>query len=124
MHILTRLPDGARGIYHISGVLHGGPSPQIHLYGEQGTLKYLLAPQDQLLLAPAGGEFAEVEVPREKAGGWRVEEEFVAAIRGEEKIQFNDFSVGVRYMEFTEAVTISAREARLVSLPLQQAERE
>ena len=124
MHILTRLPDGARGIYHISGVVHGGPSPQIHLYGEQGTLKYLLAPQDQLLLAPAGGEFAEVEVPAEKAGGWRVEEEFVAAIRGEEKIKFNDFSVGVRYMEFTEAVTISAREARLVSLPLQQAGRD
>ena len=124
MHILTRLPDGARGIYHISGVLHGGPSPQVHLYGELGTLKYLLAPQDQLLLATAGGEFEEVEVPVEKAGGWRVEEEFVAAIRGEEKIKFNDFSVGVRYMEFTEAVAISAREARLVSLPLQQDDRE
>jgi predicted dehydrogenase len=119
MHILTRLPGGTRGIYHISGVLHGGPSPQVHLYGEQGTLKYLMAPQDQLLLASADGEFEEVEVPADKAGGWRVEEEFVGAIRGQEEIEFNDFSVGVRYMEFTEAVTISARERRLVTLPLE-----
>ena len=122
-HILTRLPDGTRGIYHISGVLHGGPSPQVHLYGEQGTLKYLMAPQDQLLLATAGEEFEEVEVPEDKAGGWRVEEEFVNAIRGQEDIQFNDFSVGVRYMEFTEAVAISAREGRPVSLPLEEDER-
>jgi hypothetical protein len=91
----------------------------VHLYGEQGTLKYLMAPQDQLLLASADGEFEEVEVPADKAGGWRVEEEFVGAIRGEEEIEFNDFSVGVRYMEFTEAVTISARERRLVTLPLE-----
>ena len=45
------------------------------------------------------------------------------AIRGQEEIEFNDFSVGVRYMEFTEAVAISAREGRPVSLPLQEDER-
>ena len=118
LHVLTQFPNGARGIYHISGVLHGGPAPQIHIYGEQGSLKYLLAPEDQLLLAGSDGVFQPLEVPPEQRGGWRVEEEFVAAIRGQEQIQFTDFSAGVRYMEFTEAVDISAREDRLVTLPL------
>jgi hypothetical protein len=59
-----------------------------------------------------------VEVPAALAGGWRVEEEFIAAIRGQERIEFTDFATGVRYMEFTEAVARSARQGAAVSLPL------
>lgn len=119
LHVLTTTRCGIRGIYHMSGVLHGGPAPQIHIYGESATLKYELAPEDRLLMAGDDGEFQPVEVPDSMRGGWRVEEEFVAAIRGEEHIQFNDFGVGVRYMEFTEAVDKSGRENRLVRLPLE-----
>ena len=119
VHVLTELPNGVRGIYHLSGVCYQGPTTQIHLYGTAGTLKYLLAPEDKLLLAKKGeAEFTEVSIPQEKIGGWRVEEEFVNAIRGEEKVKLNDFRTGVRYMEFTEAVAISSRERRSVDLPL------
>jgi hypothetical protein len=51
-------------------------------------------------------------------GGWRVEEEFIRAIRGEEPVQFTDFGSGVRYMEFTEAIARSLESALPVSLPL------
>lgn len=119
VHVLTELPSGVRGLYHLSGVCHQGPTTQIHLYGTAGTLKYLLAPEDKLLLARTDEvEFNEVPIPADKVGGWRVEEEFVNAIRGEEKVQFNDFRTGVRYMEFTEAVAMSSRERRSVDLPL------
>ncbi|HIN94670.1 MAG TPA: Gfo/Idh/MocA family oxidoreductase [Planctomycetes bacterium] len=119
IHVLTEFPGGARGLYHLSGVCHQGPSTQIHLYGTKGTLKYLLTPEDKLLLSPVGStEFTEIPIPEEKVGEWRVEEEFVNAIRGKERVKFNDFHTGIRYMEFTEAVAISARERRSVDLPL------
>lgn len=119
MHILTELPGGARGVYHLSGVTHFGPPNQIHLYGSQGTLKYQFAPQDRLLGARRGDdELKEIPVPPEKEGGWRVEAEFIGAIRGQEKIEFTDFAAGVRYMEFTEAVARSAETGQAVNLPL------
>ena len=49
---------------------------------------------------------------------WRVEEEFVGAIRGHNKVNTTDFYAGVRYMEFTEAVTRSMQSGQAVKLPL------
>ena len=60
----------------------------------------------------------EIDIPPEKAGKWRVEEEFANAIRGVEKITHTNFEDGVKYMEFTEAVHRSAESGRAVSLPL------
>ena len=47
-----------------------------------------------------------------------MEEEFVNAIRGKEKVTRTSFEVGVQYMEFTEAVTRSAQTGRAIALPL------
>ena len=72
---------------------------------------------------PAGAEtdtslIKEVHVPEEHMQHWRVEEEFVGAIRGHEKVTTTDFYAGVRYMEFTEAVTRSMQSGQAVKLPL------
>lgn len=61
---------------------------------------------------------AEIPIPPEKAGGWRVEADFIAAIRGQQPVTLTTFADGVRYMDFTEAVALSAAEGRAVSLPL------
>lgn len=68
--------------------------------------------------APAGGKLQEVHISEDKAGSWRVEEEFIAAIRGTEKVQRTTFAAGVRYMEFTQAVAMSYQMGKAVSLPL------
>jgi hypothetical protein len=47
-----------------------------------------------------------------------VEEEFINAIRGQEEITHTSFEDGVKYMEFTEAVTRSMQEGRVIALPL------
>ena len=67
---------------------------------------------------PAGGKLQEVHISEDKAGSWRVEEEFIAAIRGTEKVQRTTFATGVRYMEFTQAVAMSYQTGQAVSLPL------
>ena len=119
VHILTELPGGARGIYHLSGALHHTPGFQIHLYGSGGTLRYHLGPQDRLLGGQHGDrELQEIDVPPNKQGRWQVEADFVTAIRDGTAPQLTDFATGLRYMEFTEAVERSAREATSVALPL------
>ena len=60
----------------------------------------------------------EVHIAEERKNSWRVEEEFVGAIRGTEKIRFTDFQKGLHYMEVTEAVTRSLQSGAVVKLPL------
>lgn len=118
VHILTEMADGARGLYHLSGVVHHGAEFAIELYGTRGTLKYELT-TDRLLAAKSeDSELQEVPVPKEKQGGWRVEADFVDAIRGSGQPSLTDFATGVRYMEFTAAVERSAKESVPISLPL------
>ena len=48
-------------------------------------------------------------IPDALRGGWQVEADFIAAIRGERPVTHTDFRTGVRYMQFTEAVARSSR---------------
>jgi len=116
-HVLTEIPGEARGLYHLSGALHFGPAMQIQLYGSEGTLKYQFTPDEVLFGAQKGdSELSEIEVGEDEVGGWRVEEEFIGAIREEGPIEFTDFSRGLDYMAFTEAVSRSAIEGRAIDL--------
>jgi len=64
------------------------------------------------------GALEPVEIDPAKRGGWRVEEEFINAIRGKERVTHTDLFTGVKYMEWTTAVSRSVREGRAVMLPL------
>ena len=59
-----------------------------------------------------------MKIPKSKQGAWRVEEEFINAIRGKEEITHTDFATAVQYMEWTDAVTMSLRRREVVKLPL------
>jgi predicted dehydrogenase len=119
VQIVTLIDGGARGIYHISGISLFGPGKQIHLYGSRGTIKYVMTPQEQLFCGrPEDKELVLADIPAAQRGGWRVEAEFIAAIRGQDKVHHTDFATGVRYMEFTEAVARSAALNLPVDLPL------
>ncbi|MCA9098762.1 MAG: Gfo/Idh/MocA family oxidoreductase, partial [Planctomycetaceae bacterium] len=119
VQILTRYPDGARGIYHMSGSILFGPGKQIHLYGARGTIKVEFGAEEKLYVGRAAQkELTFVELGPEKRGGWRVEEEFIAAIRGTEQVRFTDFDTGLAYMDFTEAVTQSLATNQAVALPI------
>jgi len=118
VRVLTELPGGARGLYHLGSALHFGPPPEIRLYGSEGVIFYQFLPEDRLLAGKAGDNALQpVEIPAGKAGGWRVEEEFIGAIRGEEEIRYTTFADGVRYMEFTQAVEEAAAAGCAVEMP-------
>ena len=48
----------------------------------------------------------------------QVEEEFINAIKGKEKISHTTFSDGVKYMQFADALKISSESNKKVYLPL------
>src|SRR4029079_3408067 len=105
VQVVTILAGGGPGLYHVSGVTRFGPGTQIHLYGSEGTIKIELIPREKILAARRGdSQLEEIAVPPEKLGGWRVEADFIGAIRGENPVRFTDFASGLKYMEFTEAV--------------------
>jgi predicted dehydrogenase len=106
--ILANLENGGVAHLRFSGVIGLAPATDLWIFGSEGTLR--LEPEARRLTAGRRGdsELKEVAVPPERRVGWRVEEEFVSAIRGREKISRTTFEDGVRYMEFTDAVTKSA----------------
>ena len=63
-------------------------------------------------------DLKEIPIPPEKERPWRVEADFVAAIREGSRSSSTDFATGVQYMEFTEAVALSANRGEAVELPL------
>ncbi len=119
-HVLTQAAEGIRGLYHFSGISLFGPGKQIHLYGSLGTIKVRFEPDGEQLWIGRSGDatMRRVEIPPERCGRWRVEEEFMAAIRKEEPVRLNTFEIGVAGMEFTEAVARSAATNEVVSVPL------
>ena len=120
LQVITDQVDGSAGLYRLSGVLWHDHGMGIALYGSQGTLIYDFE-RDEILGAKARKpDLKPIPIPDEIRGGWQVESDFVAAIRGERKVTHTDFATGVRYMQFTEAVARSSRHQTPVTLPLKE----
>lgn len=121
---LAILQNGARAIYQFSGVTAGDGGMGVWLYGSKGIVHYDFTNDRIRASAPSGGELQEIPIPPDKAMTWRVEEEFVEAIRHRTPVRFTDFETAVGYMEFTEAVARSAQRGEAVDLPLEEFQEE
>jgi len=115
LDVLADMACGAQLHIQTSAVTGVGAESGAFLFGTEGTLRIA----DGNLYGARRGEkqLSEIEITASEADGWRVEEEFVGAIRGEEPVKLTDPATGVRYMEFTDAVTMSMRSGRAVGLP-------
>jgi predicted dehydrogenase len=106
--ILADLANGAVAHLRFSSITALAPPSEMWIFGSEGTLR-LEADARRLSGGRRGDrELHEIAIPADRRIGWRVEEEFVNAIRGREKISRTTFEDGVRYMEFTDAVARSA----------------
>ncbi|MFH1605245.1 MAG: Gfo/Idh/MocA family oxidoreductase [Pseudomonadota bacterium] len=116
--ILAKFREGTLAHMRFTTVAGFAPPTDLWLFGRDGTLRFDLATR-KLYGAQRGGKaLEEIVIPADKRIGWRVEAEFISAIRGHEKITRTGFEEGVLYMEFTEAVSRSMAEGRAVALPL------
>jgi predicted dehydrogenase len=107
LEILATLRNDAVAHLRFTSIAALGPANDIWIFGSDGTLR--VEPDARRLTGARRGDVAlhEIPIPAERRIGWRVEDEFVNAVRGREKVSHTTFEDGVRYMEFTDAVAMS-----------------
>jgi predicted dehydrogenase len=117
LDVIADMACGAQLHLQMSAVTGLAGGPDIFLFGTDGTLRLT---SDVLSGARKGDkELIEIPIPPHELGHWRVEEEFINAIRGKEAITHTTFQDGVLYMDFTEAVARSiAARGEPVVLPV------
>jgi predicted dehydrogenase len=110
--ILVTFKGNAVAHLRFSSLTALAPPPEAWIFGSEGTLR--IEVDAKRLTGGRRGDkaLAEIVIPADQRIGWRVEEEFVNAIRGREKITHTNFEDGVRYMEFTDAVARSVTSGR------------
>lgn len=120
VQVLTTQEDGSCGVYRLSGVVWHENAMGVCLYGAEGTLIYDLQADVIRGARRTDSAIRPLPIPEALRGGWQVESDFIAAIRGERPVTHTDFRTGVRYMQFTEAVARSSRHQVPVGLPLRE----
>ncbi|MGH7312354.1 MAG: Gfo/Idh/MocA family protein, partial [Candidatus Rokuibacteriota bacterium] len=102
--ILVTFTSGAVGHLRFSALTALAPPAEAWIFGSEGTFR--IEPDAKRLSGGRRGdkELREIAIPAGQRIGWRVEEEFVNAVRGRERVSHTTFEDGVRYMEFTDAV--------------------
>jgi predicted dehydrogenase len=120
--VIGSMEQGGQMRFSLSSVAgHAQANAEIYIFGTEGTL--CLREDNAGKMSLSGGKrgedgLQEVKIDPAKRGAWRVEEEFINVIRGREPVTHTDFVTGVKYMEWTEAVTLSIRQGEAVKLPL------
>ena len=115
--ILYELANGAQVHMRYSSTTGLSNGNQTWIYGTEGTIH--IDSRSTIFAGRRGdSELSEVPNPPEHQAHYRVEEEFINAIRGIEEVTMAPFDVGVHYMEFVEGVNRSAQAGEAVYLPL------
>ena len=115
--VMYELANGAQVHMRFSATTGLSNGSQTWIYGSEGTIH---VDRGQNILAGCAGdsELSEVPNPPGEQAYYRVEEEFINAIRGVEEVTMATFATGVRYMEFVEAVYRSAQSGEAIYLPM------
>lgn len=117
VEILAEMYAGPTLHLRVSEVTGLGPN-HLWMFGTEATLHIDFERLFVEIAKKGETSFTTIPLPDEKRHVWRVEEEFVNAIRGVEQVTRHTFEDGVRYMEFTEAVLRSSQTGQRVPLPL------
>jgi predicted dehydrogenase len=115
--VLYELANGAQVHMRASETTGLSTGNQTWIYGSEGTIH---VDRGQNVFAGRRGDsqLSQVPNPPGEQAYYRVEEEFINAIRGVEEVTMVPFETGVHYMEWTEAVHRSSQSGEAVFLPL------
>jgi len=120
LNVLCHFANGSEGVLEFSGVNPLSTGDRLEIYGDQGTITYDFA-NDIIEAGKVGDDKRQiVEIPRELESTWRVEEDFLAAVKSKGRIlPHPDFEEGVRYMRVVQAVADSRARNTWVDVKMQ-----
>ena len=106
--ILCQFENGAEGVLEFSGIDALAPGDRLEIYGSAGTLTYDFG-SDVVQAGKLGDRALHiVDLAPELEGEWRVEEDFLAAVKSKGRVRPRpNFEEGVRYMRVVQAVADS-----------------
>jgi predicted dehydrogenase len=106
--VLCSFDNGAEGVLEFSGVDALAPSDRVEIYGSSGTLTYDFN-SDVVEAGKIGDRGLHVvELPAELETEWRVEEDFLAAVKSKGRVRPHpNFEDGLHYMRVVQAVADS-----------------
>ncbi len=115
--ILCTFADGAEGVLEFSGISALAAGDELQVFGDIGTMTYDFG--TDVIKAGKIGDRAlhEVELTKDLAGGWTVEDDFIAAVKSRGRNRPHpDFEDGVKYMRVVQAVADSRKRNEWVSI--------
>src|SRR5213080_3867280 len=106
--VLCQFENGAEGVLEFSGIDALAPGDRLEIYGNAGTLTYDFG-SDVVQAGKLGDRALHVvDLAPELEGEWRVEEDFLAAVKSKGRVRPRpNFEEGVRYMRVVQAVADS-----------------
>jgi len=108
LNVLCTFENGAEGVLEFSGANACAPSDRVEIYGDHGTLTYDFGTDVVRAGKHGGQELHAVDLTPDLESEWRVEEDFLAAVKSKGRIRPHpDFEDGVRYMRVVQAVADS-----------------
>src|SRR6266852_2579074 len=117
LNVLCVFENGAEGVLEFSGINACAPKDRVEIYGAHGTLTYDFS--TDVIRAGKHGEqdLHDVDVPPELVTEWRVEDDFLAAVKSKGRIRPRpSFEEGVRYMRVVQAVADSRARNEWVAI--------
>ncbi|MEY2546338.1 MAG: hypothetical protein QOG48_1455 [Verrucomicrobiota bacterium] len=117
LNVLCAFESGAEGVLEFSGANVSDETDRLEIYGDKGTLVYDFG-TDKIRAAKYGSrEFDDVDLPSDLTSEWRVEEDFIAAVKSKGRNRPHpDFEDGVRYMRVVQAVADSRARNEWVAI--------
>jgi predicted dehydrogenase len=106
--VLCKFENGMEGVMEFSGVAPFENSDRLQVFGSQGMLSYDFG-SDRMTGGTLGEKSAtDIVIPPELEQSWRVEEDFIAAVRSPASIEPQpSFAQGLQYMRVVQAVADS-----------------
>ena len=115
--VLCSFENGAEGVLEFSGINALTQGDRLEIYGSAGTMTYDFSAN--VVQAGKVGDRAlhVVDIPPELEGEWRVEEDFLAAVKSKGRVRPHPtFEDGVRYMRVVQAVADSRARNEWVAI--------
>ena len=108
LNVLCTFENGVEGVLEFSGVHAGAPGDCLEIYGDRGALIYDFTNERIRSVKYGARDLEDVDVPPELVTEWRVEDDFIAAVKSKGRVRPRpNFEEGVRYMRVVQAVADS-----------------
>ncbi len=108
LNVLCVFENGAEGVLEFSGVHAGAANDRLRIFGDRGALVYDFTNERLRSIKYGGRELEDVDVPKELVTEWRVEDDFINAVKSKGRVRPRpSFEDGVRYMGVVQAVADS-----------------